>query len=152
MKIAHVVATFPPDIGGMGQVAADEARELARRGHDVTVFALSFPLSHYDDSAAPFKIIRSRPLIPGGAAGWVPTWRKKFTGFDLIHLHYPFYGGAESVWMNKDSVPYIITYHMDARPTALFKKPIKLVYDRFLAPRIFSKAKRVIMVDNNPPK
>jgi len=148
MKIAHVVATFPPDIGGMGQVAFDEARELSKRGHDVTVFTLSYPLSRYDDSKLPFKIVRSRPLIPGGAAGWVPVWRKMFGGFDLIHLHYPFYGGAESVWMNTDSIPYVITYHMDARPTVAFKKPIKFFYDRFIAPKILSRARRVILVDD----
>ncbi len=148
MKIAHVNATFPPDIGGMGQVAFDETRELAKRGYDVTVFTLSYPLSRYDDSKFPFKVIRSRPLIPGGVAGWVPAWRKMFMGFDLIHLHYPFYGGAESVWMNMGSVPYIITYHMDAQPTVMLKKPIKFLYDRFVAPRILSKARRVILVDN----
>ncbi len=149
MKIAHAVATFPPDIGGMGQVAYDEARELSKRGVDVTVFTLSYPLSRYNDSGLPFKIIRSRPLIPGGAAGWVPAWRKMFAGFDLVHLHYPFYGGAESVWMNIDSIPYIITYHMDAQPTTIFKKPIKLAYDYFLAPQILAKARRVILVDKN---
>ncbi len=149
MKIAHVVAAFPPDIGGMGQVALDEARELSKRGYDVTVFALSYPLSRYDDSKLPFKIVRSRPLIPGGIAGWVPAWRKMLVGFDLIHLHYPFYGGAESVWMNAGATPYIITYHMDAQPTVMFKKPIKLLYDRFVAPRIMSKARRVILVDDN---
>ncbi|MEK7624978.1 MAG: glycosyltransferase family 4 protein, partial [Patescibacteria group bacterium] len=95
------------------------------------------------------KIVRSRPLIPGGAAGWVPAWRKQLAGFDLIHLHYPFYGGAESVWLNSGKVPYIITYHMDAQPTALFKKPIKLIYDRFLAPYIIRGARRVILVDDN---
>lgn len=149
MKIAHVVATFPPDIGGMGQVASDEAREISKRGHDVTVFALSYPFSRYNDTALEYKIIRSWPLLPGGAAGWVPAWRKQLAGFDLIHLHYPFYGGAESVWLNSGSVPYIITYHMDAQPTALFKKPIKLVYDRWLAPKIIKKAGRVILVDDN---
>lgn len=149
MKIAHVVATFPPDIGGMGQVAYDEARELAKRGHDVTVFALSYPLSRYNDAGLPFRIIRSRPLIPGGIAGWVPAWRKKLTGFDLIHLHYPFYGGAESAWMNAGSVPYVATYHMDAQPTIIFKRLIKLLYDRFLAPRILGKARKVILVDDN---
>lgn len=149
MKIAHVVATFPPDIGGMGQVAAAEAREMVKRGHDVTVFTLSYPYSRYEDSDLPYKIMRSRPLIPGGAAGFVPSWRRQLAGFDLVHLHYPFYGGAESVWLNSGDVPYVITYHMDAQPTELFKKPIKLIYDRFIAPLIIKKARRVIMVDDN---
>lgn len=145
MRIAHVVAAFPPDIGGMGKVAYDESKELAKRGHDVTVFTLAYPLSHYDDSKIPFKVVRKAPLIPGGYGGFLPSLRHDLANFDLIHLHYPFYGGAEFVWTQK--IPYVVTYHMDAEPTLKYQQFVKKFYDKFLAERILQKAKRVILVD-----
>ena len=38
MKIAHLVSTFPPYRGGMGNVCWEQADQLARLGHRVTVF------------------------------------------------------------------------------------------------------------------
>jgi glycosyltransferase involved in cell wall biosynthesis len=145
MRIASVVATLPPDIGGMGQVAFDEVKELTRRGHDVTVFTLSFGGRNYPEF--PFKVVREKPLIKSGAAGLVPRWKEDLKQFDLIHLHFPFYGGAEWVWLS--GRPYVVTYHMDAMPDTPFRKLVKVWYDRFFALRILQKAKRVILVDRN---
>jgi glycosyltransferase involved in cell wall biosynthesis len=145
MKIAHVVASLPPDIGGMGRVAFDEAYASAANGHDVTVFTLSYYPHSYNDINLPFKVIRARPLLRSGIAGLVPDWRNAFKKFDLIHLHYPFYGGAEWVWMSGKN--YVVTYHMDAAPTLKHRQLVKNVYDRLFARRILQKAKRVILVD-----
>jgi glycosyltransferase involved in cell wall biosynthesis len=145
MKIAHVVASFPPDIGGMGRVAYDESIELIKRGHEVTVFTLSYPQNQYRDDDQGIKIFRSKPLIRSGIAGLVPGWFKKFNEFDLIHLHYPFYGGAEWVWLS--GRPYVTTYHMDASPTLKHRQLVKNVYDRLFAKKIMQKSKRVILVD-----
>ena len=38
MKIAVVVSTFPPYAGGIGNVAFEEAKRLATRGHESVVF------------------------------------------------------------------------------------------------------------------
>lgn len=146
LKIAHVVAAFPPDIGGMGQVALDEAKGLAERGYDVTVFCLSLR-EEYEKLLLPFKVERLRPLISGGAAGFLPDLRNKLSSFDLVHLHYPFYGGAEWVWLS--GRPYVVTYHMDAEPKEKYKKVIKGLYDRVFSKKILQKAKRVILVDGN---
>jgi len=43
MRIAHVTATFPPYYSGTGMVCYHNALELARRGHDVTVFTAAHP-------------------------------------------------------------------------------------------------------------
>ncbi|TSC84749.1 MAG: Glycosyl transferase group 1 [Parcubacteria group bacterium Gr01-1014_13] len=144
MKIAHVVSTFFPHVGGMGTVCYNEVKRLAENGHDVTVFTLKYPDTTYEDTKFPFKVVRLKPLIKLGDAGLVPQILNQLTGFDLVHLHYPFYGGAE--WLCFSSVPTVITYHMDAQAEGI-KGLISKIYD-LLWPRIlFSQAKKIVAVN-----
>ncbi len=175
MKIAHVVATFPPHIGGMGQVAFDECKKLAERGHEVTVFTLRYTQiaringEDYPDFAMAqnrgstisskrnrdadsnflFKVVRMRPSIKFGDAGWVPQLFFKLKNFDIVHLHYPWYGGAEWALFAKilREQKYVVTYHMDAAPAGFFKKMVGRIYDGLVAKRILFGAERVIAVD-----
>ena len=66
MRIAQVVSTFAPQVGGMGAVCADEAVSLAAEGHAVTVFTLDYG-GHINyaehDAKFPFKIIRLKSLV-----------------------------------------------------------------------------------------
>ena len=144
MKIAHVVSTFSPHVGGMGTVCYNEAKRLAESGHDVTVFTLKYPGTTYDDTKFPFKVVRLRPLIRLGDAGLVPQILNYLTGFDLVHLHYPFYGGAE--WLCFSSVPLVITYHMDAQAEGI-KGLISKIYDWFWPKILFAQARKIIAVD-----
>ena len=93
MKIAEVIATFPPHHGGMGYVCYHNALELARRGHEVTVFTLDHGRQSYDDDPGEFKIVRLRTPMMYGDGGIVPQLFSGLKGFDIIHLHYPFFGG-----------------------------------------------------------
>lgn len=144
MKIAHVVSTFPPQIGGMGSVCYNEAKLLAERGHDVTVFTLKYPDVVYDDTKFAFKVVRLKPLVMLGDAGLVPQILNQLKNFDLVHLHYPFYGGAE--WLCFSSIPLVITYHMDAQVGG-FKAFIQKIYDCFWPKIIFAQAKKIIAVN-----
>ena len=144
MKIAHVVSTFPPNIGGMGVVCYNEAKRLAENGNDVTVFTLKYPGVVYDDTKFPFKVVRLKPLVKFGDAGLVPQILNHLNGFDLVHLHYPFYGGAE--WLCFYSAPMVITYHMDAQAGGV-KGIISKIYDWFWPKILFARAKKIIAVD-----
>ncbi|MBI2037722.1 MAG: glycosyltransferase family 4 protein [Candidatus Magasanikbacteria bacterium] len=147
MRIAHVVSTFPPHLGGMGSVCESEAKALAEQGYDVTIFTLKYPgkINSEADKRFPFKVVRLRPLIGFGDAGLVPQLLWKIgKNFDLVHLHYPFYGGAE--WLSFLQIPLIITYHMDAQ-TASLKFLIQKLYDAVWPKRLFAKAKKIITVD-----
>lgn len=150
MKIAQVVVTFPPDLGGMGQVVYDEAAELTKRGHDVTVFCLGYSTSRYNDNTMPFKVVRLIPHLASGNAGFVPGLYKKLNGFDLTHLHYPFYGGAEWVWWRRiwAKQKYIVTYHMDAAPARVHRWFIQKLYDWTIAKFILRSAEQVLFVDD----
>ncbi len=145
MKIAHIVSTFSPHIGGMGAVCYNEAKRLSEIGHDVTVFTLKYPGNVYDDTKFPFKVVRLKPLVRLGDAGLVPQVLKYLKGFDLVHLHYPFYGGAE--WLCFSDIPLVITYHMDAQARGL-KFIIQKIYDLVWPKFLFAKAKKIIAVDS----
>lgn len=148
MKIAHVVATFPPHIGGMGQVALEEAKRLVAAGHEVTIFTLNHGAT-YADNIAGVTVVHLWTPLRFGNAGWVPQLAWRLYGFDLIHLHYPWYGGAEWVWFASKilRIPYIVTYHMDAAPVGVIKKLVQWAYDAIWPEVIVRGAAKVIAVD-----
>ena len=161
MHIAHVVSTFWPRFGGMGQVCYEEVKRLAARGHQVSVFTLQYPAlpGQTSETVLPgvpekeikdgFTIERLNPLIKFGDAGITPVLSSKLKGFDLVHLHYPFYGGAEWVLpaVGKNGAKLVITYHMDAAPSGCLKKCFQKIYDLIFPKLIFKAAKKVIGVD-----
>lgn len=151
MKIAHIIATFPPHIGGMGEVCFEEARGMAERKHSVTVFALRYPGTTYHDEVFPFRVIRLRSALKTGDAGFVPQLFHKLRRFDIIHLHYPFYGGAEWVLFAKvfNHQKFVLTLHMEAQTEGFLKRSIQTVYDFICAPFIVRAAEEVIVVDKH---
>ena len=129
----------------MGSVCWNEAELLSDRGHDVTVFTLKYPRAFYDDAALyPFSVVRMTPIFKYGDAGEVPQLLWSLKDFDIVHLHYPFYGAAE--WLYFSRKPFVLTYHMDAQTTGL-KSVLQKIYDFFWPKLIFPKAKKVIVVD-----
>jgi len=151
VKIAHVVGTFPPHFGGMGSVAFEEAKRLGELGHAVTVFTMQYPDFVYRKYDWPFRVVRFKPWLKLGDAGLVPQMIKALKDFDLIHLHYPFFGGAEMVWLSKvwHHQKYVITYHMDAKPDTFLKKVIQAKYNFFYSRPIFDHAGKIMVVDKN---
>lgn len=149
MKIAHVVGTFPPHVGGMGRVAEEECLRLAKAGHEVTVFTLRYPGTAYDDARLPFRVVRLKSWMRWGDGGLVPQLFRQLKNFDLIHLHYPFYGGSEWVLLAKYfyKKKCIVTYHMDAAPVGWFKGGLQAMYDIFIPATLFKRADAVVAVD-----
>jgi glycosyltransferase involved in cell wall biosynthesis len=81
--------------------------------------------------------VGNAPLAPGLAGS--------LESFDLIHLHYPFYFGAEQVWATarRRGVSYVVTYHQDV----IFHGPLSLAakaHHRVLGERILNDARLVI--------
>lgn len=114
LRIAHVTATFPPYRGGTGNVCYHNARELARRGHDVHVFTAAIDGASGDEQRDGITIHRLRPLLRVGNAPILPGLLAALRGFDVIHLHYPFFGGEITTLAARLSrTPLVITYHQD---------------------------------------
>lgn len=118
MRIAHIISTFPPYRGGMGNSVLHSVKELGRFGHSNTVFTPAYTKIVEEDAAsANVKVVRLRPLIAIGNAAILPQLLWRLKEFDIIHLHYPFFGTADIVVLGKllrlFSGKLIIHYHMD---------------------------------------
>lgn len=142
MKIAHVVSTYPPYRGGMGNVAYEYVERLRARGHKVHVFT-----PRYRNVADDPKYVHRIPSpIHFGNAGMVPSLYWRLKGFDLVHLHYPFFGGAEPVVVRKALRPdqgLVMTYHMDAVAQGL-KGVLFEAHRRVLFPWLINRADRIL--------
>lgn len=146
MKIAEVVATFPPYPGGTGYVCWHNASELARRGHHVSVFTLDFgKLKQEDRDSNNFQVIRlkPRPLLGGG--GIVPQLYPELKKFDVVHLHYPFFGGAEYVYLSSlfRGQNYLTTFHQNFKSDSILKNAVIGLYDMLFMSKIMRKSSRV---------
>ena len=124
IKIAQVVCVFPPYKSGIGNVAAHFARLAAAAGHAVTVFTPRYrPVAQEQSSA--YRVMRLWPILKRGNAALLPGLLYKIRDFDLVHLHYPFFGGAEPVFLSKAAggrFKLAIHYHMDAGRLPLVSK------------------------------
>jgi glycosyltransferase involved in cell wall biosynthesis len=117
MRIAQVVSTFPPYHGGMGNMAYSYALGLSRMGHHVEVFCPEFRRGEREEIAAPFRVHRLKPWVEVRNSAFLPQLFSRLDGFDIVDLHYPFYGGAEIVYLlklfKKSRLKLVITFHMD---------------------------------------
>ncbi|TSC96066.1 MAG: Glycosyl transferase group 1 [Parcubacteria group bacterium Athens1014_10] len=144
MKIAHIVCSFLPYQGGIGNSCFQQVKGLSENGHQVTVFTLRGRVAGMTSPQLPhnkFEVVRIRPLIKYGKAGFLPQLPFYLKKFDLIHLHYPFFGAAELI--NFFGKPIVLQYHMDVVGKGLLGSFFKF-HTKFVAPRIIKKADLII--------
>ena len=92
MKIALVGCTANPRVGGMGRALYDHATVLAEAGQEVTVYTLPpFP------DNAPFTIRPIKYFLCIGKAAWRARFDPPLDAYDVVHLHLPFFGVAETL-------------------------------------------------------
>jgi glycosyltransferase involved in cell wall biosynthesis len=146
MKIAHIISTFPPYKGGMGNVVYYSAREMARLGHHNVIFTPAY------DKKSPareilepnLEVVRLSSFISIGNAAVLPELIWKIRGFDIVHLHYPFYGSGEMVLLGLlfTNAKFMIHYHMDTVGKGI-KGLIFRIYAFFLLPIIVRSARLI---------
>jgi len=146
MKIAHVVSTFPPYEGGMGNVCYNQSLQLAQLGHEVTVFLPLMKDSFHSKVNEVFKIKYLKPIFSIGNASFIPQLTNELVGFDIIHLHYPFFGGDVFVKKaaKKNNIPFVVTYHLDIYGDKFFRASVFKIYNFLFQKAIMLNAKRVI--------
>ena len=114
LRIAHVTATFPPYRGGTGNVCRQHAAALAARGHQVRVVTAAMTGAPACEEQAGVMIRRLRPWLQVGNAPLLPGLLGALRGVDVIHLHYPFFGGElTTLAAIRTGAPLVITYHQD---------------------------------------
>ncbi|MBU1203222.1 glycosyltransferase family 4 protein [Patescibacteria group bacterium] len=146
MKIAEVTSTFPPYKAGMGNVAYYNAWSLSTLGHDVTVFTPLYKINTPYRDEYPFEVQRLRPWFKYGNAGILPQLFYKLSAYDIIHLHYPFFGGAEIIYfLDKiKDLRLLVTYHMDVQGRGLLSKFFNW-HTNNVTPRILDSADKIIV-------
>ncbi|MDP3771585.1 MAG: glycosyltransferase family 4 protein, partial [bacterium] len=107
MRIAHVVSTFPPYHGGMGNVAREIAERTAKRGHEIVVVTPGRRIMNNESRIMDrgrshdslFRIHYSVPALRTGNAAWCPGILRELERMqpDIVHLHWPFIGGIAPV-------------------------------------------------------
>jgi len=144
VRIAHVTATFPPQYTGTGMVCYHNARGLARLGHEVTVFTAACAAGDEVRDPPGVTVRRLPALLRLGNAPLLPGLLH-LGGFDLVHLHYPFYFGAELLWFKSvtRSLPYVVTYHQDVLFSGALE-PAARWHHQLLGTRILCRARRVL--------
>ncbi len=133
-------------------MAYNHAISLVAKGHSVTVFTPAYDGVASDEMSEGVRVVRLTPLIQYGNAGLLPQLMKRLRGFDIVHLHYPFFGGAEVIWRlkkkMKEKMKLVVTYHMDV-VGGLITKPIFYFHKLFILPHIITSADKVIVTSND---
>ena len=146
MKIAHVVCTFPPYRGGMGNSAYHFAQYTAQLKHRVTVLTIDYGQPVKDSNDDQLEILRLKPIFKLGNAGILLSLLWRLPKYDVVHLHYPFYGSAEIVALAKMLWPnrlrLVVHYHMDNQGDGI-KGFIFYLARKFFLPLILSLADEI---------
>jgi glycosyltransferase involved in cell wall biosynthesis len=130
MRIIHLSCVSPPEIGGIGKVAAKEVAELSELGHDAHLASLT--------THAGFRI---------GNAGRIYALDHIVRDADVVHLHYPFYGTAGLIArMRKrgDIKKLIMTCHMDATAIGLKGKTFE-IHRKFFQDKTLKAADAILV-------
>jgi len=142
MKIAHITATFAPNFTGTGIVCYHNCLELAKLGHDVTIFTANHPKVEYEYPDL-INVKRLDPLFRIGNGPFLPGLLK-IKDYDIVHLHYPFFFGSEMTYLNSKfkKSGYVVTYHQDLIGTGILKYVFKM-QNALLLKRIINGADKI---------
>ncbi len=147
MKIAHVICTFYPNKNGMGNSVAYFARELLNFKHEVTVITPNFKAKEQTtENWQGLKILRLKPFLSSGTAAILPSIIKELKKYDLVHLHYPFYGTSGLVvlakLLSRNKMKLLLHYHMDTHGRG-WKNIIFIWYKIFWLPWLLRLADEI---------
>lgn len=141
-RVAIITPVFPPYRGGIGTVAAEDAAMMRDRGFLVDVFTPKYA----KQSVLQEGVTRFQPFYAWGNAAVLFDLLKALQGFDLVHLHYPFFGSdilaAFAAKMNR--IPLIVTCHMRPKAAGVLGftfRAYRFVLERF----IFGTAQTVLV-------
>jgi glycosyltransferase involved in cell wall biosynthesis len=149
MRIAHVVSTFPPYKGGMGNVARELAERTAARGQAVAVVTPRKGTRYVEVRDVRFEMHPVRPFLSFGNAAWCPSILRDLENIrpDVVHLHWPFIGGIAPVlrWRRGGSSRrLVVQYHMDLLASG-WRWPLFWAYPQWALPRMLAAADRVVV-------
>lgn len=150
MKILQIIPYFTPKRGGDVAVVSNLSKQLARRGHTVTILTTNF---EFDEKYAstlegitiiPFPCIANIKLflLSSGMKKWLKTRIKQY---DIIHMHgFRSYQNIVVFQLAKEyNIPYVLHAHGGV-PRIIEKKLLKAVYDHLYGYKVLRNAQRLI--------
>ena len=155
MRIAHVVTLVSADgsFGGPLSVAVGQIRELARRGHQMTLYAGWDGVGTVDlPSSVDVRLHKVRSLTPGGSLSGMVSVKLPFDldansdAHDVVHLHQ----GRDLMsvsagWMaNARQLPYLVQTHGMIGPDDRTKAK---AMDALAVRRVLTGAARVLSLN-----
>ena len=148
LKIAQVSPVLLKNGGGTGQACYQLAKALTTFDDIETEIFLPETQKQTKKIEEEIKINYIKPICWRGNFAYVPELADKLENFDLIHLHYPFYGGAEFVLAasKKYNIPYVITFHTETIFSNLFYNILLKIYNLVYLSKIIKRASCVVGV------
>lgn len=150
LKVAHLTATFPPYRGGAGNTAYRFAVEQAGRGYEVEVFTAPTDGVAPDPGGA--TVHRIDPVLAIGNAPLIPrlAW---LTGFDVIHVHYPFIFGGELTMLarvrGRARRQALLVHYKNRLVSDGFRGALFEAYEHTVAPALIRAADRVCVLSED---
>ncbi|MBP9762286.1 glycosyltransferase family 4 protein [Patescibacteria group bacterium] len=143
IRVLHVACLAPPEVGGIGMAALREVEGLRARGHEALLVAPE--LGRMEKETRRPEAVRPLKSVwrLGNAAGLALSKVLK-EGWDVVHLHYPFYGTAEWLLALPRSLPIVITFHMDGVMGG-WREPIAHVHRWLIQPWLMRQARHIFV-------
>ena len=150
MRIAQVSPWFSPHFGGVESHVRSLSRELARRGHEVTVVTSQHDRTlSAEETVDGFRVVRVRPRFIFMQTPITPRMRGSLRALsaDVVHAHSPpplasHYAGAVA---SERGIPYVVTYHCDVELPSAFGSVVESIYRRSLGADTLRNANQVIV-------
>lgn len=143
LKVLHVACLAPPEVGGIGMSALREVEGLHARGHEALLVAPEL-IGGEAGIMRPAFVKALKPVWRVGNAAGLPLGNILTSGWDVIHLHYPFYGTAEFLLALPRSTPVVATFHMDAVMGG-WREPIARLHRWFVQPWLLRQANKIFV-------
>ena len=152
MKILQVTPFLSPVHGGSAEVPYQVSKQLAMRGHEVTIYTSDYLLSpEYVSSLPGVRIYIFKRLLSWIKFHLTPAIIKRIkddiADFDVIHLHncYTFQNIVVHYYAKKNHIPYVVQSHGSV--ASYFQKGIpKKLFDALWGKRILRDASKLIAV------
>ncbi|GAA1025130.1 MULTISPECIES: glycosyltransferase family 4 protein [Amycolatopsis] len=158
LRILLVSHYYPPHVGGIENVAAQQARTLAARGADVTVLTSAGP-PVADEGVRVVRVpafngVETRTGVPFPVFGprLARAVREWVRWADVVHLHDTLYQSSWSAGLRaaRTGTPLVLTQHVAVveHPSALVRAVQHAVY-RSVGRRLFRASREVFVVNDS---
>jgi len=150
MRIAHVCPWFYPHLGGVESHVRSLSRELAARGHDVTVVTTRHdPALPTDEAFDGFHVVRVKPRAVLLRTPVVPRLKAVLRELpvDIIHAQSPpplsaYYASGVA---KARGIPFVVTYQCDLEIPAFGGALVESAFRRTLGAATLRRADRIVV-------